>query len=189
MVCTDSSVFPQVVSKLPVIEFIKDPKLPATKPFKKTGILSLDTGLFNKLYLYLCLTCIGASQQCFQSGHREHSSSIRFQWKELDIFVVESTGLIHTVTVVMVQCRQATSVLQHSSVYLQCSNPRRCLVPSSLEKLVPFLAGYASVNCPTYIAVPSGDSMVCNLSSPPNVRENPSSEVLPCARSAGGYCS
>ena len=48
-VCTDNSVFLQEVSKLLVIQFIETPKCMAAKTFKKTGILTLDEGLFNEL--------------------------------------------------------------------------------------------------------------------------------------------
>ena len=48
-VCTDNSVFLQEVSKLLAIQFIEIPKCMAAKTFKKTGILTLDEGLFNEL--------------------------------------------------------------------------------------------------------------------------------------------
>ena len=52
MVCTDSSVFLQVVSKLLAVEFIGAPKCPAVRTFKDTGILSLDRGLFHELGIW-----------------------------------------------------------------------------------------------------------------------------------------
>ena len=70
MVCTDSSAFMQVVSKLLAVEFITAPKCPAVKMFKKTGILSLDRGLFNELgiskevdpeWLLRCLCYLGVA--------------------------------------------------------------------------------------------------------------------------------
>ena len=69
MVCTDSSVFLQVVSKLLTVEF-KIPKCPAVRHFKETGILSLDTSLFNELgiskevdpvWLLRCLCYLGVA--------------------------------------------------------------------------------------------------------------------------------
>ena len=69
MVCTDSSVFLQVVSKLLAVEF-KDPKCIAVRIFKETGILSLDTSLFNELgipkevdavWLLRCLCYLGVA--------------------------------------------------------------------------------------------------------------------------------
>ena len=48
-VCTDNSVFLQEMSKLLAIQFIETPKCMAAKKFKKTGILTLDEGLFNEL--------------------------------------------------------------------------------------------------------------------------------------------
>ena len=48
-VCTDNSVFLQEVSKLLAIQFIEFPKCMAAKKFKKTGILTLDEGLFKEL--------------------------------------------------------------------------------------------------------------------------------------------
>ena len=70
MVCTDSSVFLQVVSKLLAVYFIKDPKCIAVRIFKETGILSLDTSLFNELgiskevdpvWLLRCLCYLGVA--------------------------------------------------------------------------------------------------------------------------------
>ena len=69
MVCTDSSVFLQVVSKLLAVKF-KDPKCIAVRIFKETGILSLDTSLFNELgiskevdpvWLLRCLCYLGVA--------------------------------------------------------------------------------------------------------------------------------
>ena len=69
MVCTDSSVFLQVVSKLLAVKF-KDPKCSAVRTFKETGILSLDTSLFNELgiskevdqvWLLRCLCYLGVA--------------------------------------------------------------------------------------------------------------------------------
>ena len=69
IVCTDSSVFLQVVSKLLAVEF-KDPKCIAVRTFKETGILSLDRGLFNELgipkevdpvWLLRCLCYLGVA--------------------------------------------------------------------------------------------------------------------------------
>ena len=70
MVCTDSSVFLQVVSKLLAVDFIKDPKCIAVRIFKETGILSSDRGLFNELgiskevdpvWLLRCLCYLGVA--------------------------------------------------------------------------------------------------------------------------------
>ena len=70
MVYTDSSAFMQVVSKLLAVEFLTAPKRPAVKRFKKTGILSLDRGLFNELgiskevdpeWLLRCLCHLGVA--------------------------------------------------------------------------------------------------------------------------------
>ena len=69
MVCTDSSVFLQVVSKLLAVEF-KVPKCIAVRTFKETGILSLDTSLFKELgiskevdpeWLLHCLCYLGVA--------------------------------------------------------------------------------------------------------------------------------
>ena len=69
MVCTDSSVFLQVVSKLLAVEF-KVPKCLAVRIFKETGILSLDASLFNELgipkevdpvWLLRCLCYLGVA--------------------------------------------------------------------------------------------------------------------------------
>ena len=69
MVCTDSSVFLQVVSKLLAVGF-KIPKCIAVRTFKETGILSLDTSLFNELgiskevdpvWLLRCLCYLGVA--------------------------------------------------------------------------------------------------------------------------------
>ena len=68
-VCTDSSVFLQVVSKLLAVEF-KVPKCIAVRIFKETGILPLDTSLFNELgiskevdpaWLLRCLCYLGVA--------------------------------------------------------------------------------------------------------------------------------
>ena len=70
MVCTDSSAFFQVVSKLLAVEFIKAPKCHAVKVFKETGILSSDITLFNELgicgeldrvWLLRCLCYLGVA--------------------------------------------------------------------------------------------------------------------------------
>ena len=70
MVCTDSSAFMQVVSKLLAVEFLTAPKCPAVKMFKKTGILSLDRRLLNELgiskevdpeWLLRCLCHLGVA--------------------------------------------------------------------------------------------------------------------------------
>ena len=70
MVCTDSSVFLQVVSKLLAVDFIKVPKCIAVRTFKETGILSLDTSLFSELgiskevdpvWLLRCLCYLGVA--------------------------------------------------------------------------------------------------------------------------------
>ena len=69
-VCTDNSVFLQEVSKLLAIQFIETPKCMAAKKFKKTGILTLDEGLFNELgilkevdrvWLLRCLCHLGVT--------------------------------------------------------------------------------------------------------------------------------
>ena len=68
-VCTDSSVFLQVVSKLLAVKF-KVPKCIAVRTFKETGILSLDTSLFSELdiskdvdpvWLLRCLCYLGVA--------------------------------------------------------------------------------------------------------------------------------
>ena len=68
-VCTDSSLFLQVVSKLLAVDF-KIPKCIAVRIFKETGILSLDTSLFNELgiskevdpeWLLRCLCYLGVA--------------------------------------------------------------------------------------------------------------------------------
>ena len=70
IVCTDSSAFMQLVSKLLAVEFLTAPKCPAVKMFKKTGILSLDRRLFNELgipkevdpeWLLRCLCHLGVA--------------------------------------------------------------------------------------------------------------------------------
>ena len=67
-VCTDNSVFLQEVSKLLAIQFIEIPKCTSAKKFKKTGILTLNEGLFNELgilkevdpmWLLCCLCHLG----------------------------------------------------------------------------------------------------------------------------------
>ena len=69
MVCTDSSVFLQVVSKLLAVKF-KVPKCIAVRIFKETGILSLDKSLLNELgisqevdpeWLLCCLCYLGVA--------------------------------------------------------------------------------------------------------------------------------
>ena len=69
MVCTDSSVFLQVVSKLLAVKF-KVPKCIAVMTFKETGILSLDEILFSELgiskevdpvWLLRCLCYLGVA--------------------------------------------------------------------------------------------------------------------------------
>ena len=69
-VWTDNSVFLQEVSKLLAIQFIEIPKCMAAKKFKKTGILTLDEGLFNELgilkevdpvWLLRCLCHLGVT--------------------------------------------------------------------------------------------------------------------------------
>ena len=69
MVCTDSSVFLQVVSKLLAVKF-KVPKCMAVRIFKETGILSWDEILFNELgipkevdpvWLLRCLCYLGVA--------------------------------------------------------------------------------------------------------------------------------
>ena len=63
-------MFLQEVSKLLAIQFIEIPKCMAAKRFKKTGILTLDEGLFNELgilkevdpvWLLRCLCHLGVT--------------------------------------------------------------------------------------------------------------------------------
>ena len=76
-VCTDNSVFLQEVSKLLAIQFIEIPKCTAAKTFKKTGILTLDEGLFNELgilkevdpvWLLRCLCHLGVTASLSPPG-------------------------------------------------------------------------------------------------------------------------
>ena len=247
MVCTDSSVFLQVVSKLLAVEFIASPKCPALKTFRDTGILSLDRGLFNELgisrevdpvWLLRCLCYLGVAAclsppnadtlkyfipAALPSGDRSivHGSiapllvafqfedtaflstedlphgvfarlavelankgwkvvtkkntrlAIKFQWKELDISVVESAGFIRIVPIVSIHARCSVVKLHEC-----CSAVRttfkaaiqasaHAVFGSKFATKADTLFGFACP-CkphPTHIAVPSGDSMVCNLSS------------------------
>ena len=247
MVCTDSSVFLQVVSKLLAVEFIRSPKCPAVRTFKDTGILSLDRGLFNELgisrevdpvWLLRCLCYLGVAAclsppnadtlkyfipAALPSGDKAivHGSiapllvafqfedtaflstedlphgvfarlavelankgwkvvtkkntrlAIKFQWKELDISIVESAGFIRIVPIVSrnVRCSAAklheccSAVRTTFKAAIQAS--AQAVFGSKFAEKTDTIFGFACPckPCPTHIAVPSGDSIVCNLSS------------------------
>ena len=246
VVCTDSSAFLQVVSKLLAVEFIKAPKCPAVKTFKKTGILSLDTGLFKELgicsevdpvWLLRCLCHLGVAA-CLSSPNagtleyfipaalppedkpivhgsvapllvafeceanaflskedlphgifarlavelanngwkvvpeRNTRFSIRFQWKELDVCIVESVGFIHIVPIVFIPARCSAAELHECCCAVQSvfkaaiQASAQAVLGSKFTEKANAIIGFACPckACPTHIAVPRGNSIVCTLS-------------------------
>ena len=242
MVCTDSSVFLQTVSKLLAVEF-KVPKCPAVRDFKETGILSLDTRLFNELgiskevdpvWLLRCLCHLGVAD-CLplpsadtleyfipavlpsqnKENVSEHGSvaplmvafqfqanaflsmkdlphgifarlavelankgwkvvrdgntslAIRFQWKDVDISIVEYAGCISIVSV-----HANCSVAEHctavrSTVEAAIQTSAQAVFGSKFtEKAKPVFAFECPCEAlPTHVAVPSRNTLVCSLSS------------------------
>ena len=248
MVCTDSSVFLQVVSKLLAVEF-KVPKCIAVRTFKETGILSLDTSLFNELgiskevdpvWLLRCLCYLGVAAclslpsadtleyfipAALPSEDKENVSEygsvvplmfafqfqanaflstedlphgifarlavelankgwkvvrkkntrlvIRFQWKGLDISVVESAGCIRIVPIVSVHAKCSVAKLHErciavrSTVEAAIQTAARAVFGSKFtEKAKPIFAFECPCEVlPSHFAVLSEDTLVCNLSS------------------------
>ena len=248
MVCTDSNVFLQVVSKLLAVEF-KVPKCIAVRIFKETGILSLDTSLFNELgiskevdpvWLLRCLCYLGVAaclslpsavtQEYFipaalpsedKENVSEHGSVaplmvafqfeanvflsmedlphgifarltvelankgwkvvrkkntrlvIRFQWKGLDISIVESAGCIRIIPIVSVHAKCSVAELHErctavrSSVEAAVQTSAQAVFGSKFaEKTKPIFAFECPCKVlPSHFAVPSEDTLVCNLSS------------------------
>ena len=248
MVCTDSSVFLQVVSKLLAVEF-KVPKCDAVTTFKETGILSLDTSLFNELgiskevepeWLLRCLCYLGVAacvslpsadtleyfipaalpteykENVFEYGsvaplmvvfqfqvnkfdskedlphgifarlaveltnngwkvvrNKNTRLAIKFQWKSLDIFVVESAGCIRIVPIVSVHAKCSVAELHErctavrSTVDAAIQTSAQAVFGSKFaEKAKPIFAFECLCKVlPSHFAVPSEDTLVCNLSS------------------------
>ena len=248
MVCTDSSVFLQVVSKLLAVEF-KVPNCIAVRTFKETGILSLDKGLFNELgipkevdpvWLLRCLCYLGVAvclslpsadtleyfiPAALPSEDKENVSAhssvaplmvafqfqantflstedlphgifarlavelankgwkvirkkntrlvIRFQWKGLDISIVESAGCIRIVPIVSVHAKRSVAELHErcttvrSTVEAAIQTSAQAVFGSKFaEKAKPIFAFECPCKVlPTHFAVPSEDTLVCNLSS------------------------
>ena len=248
MVCTDSSVFLQVVSKLLAVEF-KDPKCIAVRIFKETGILSLDTSLFNELgiskevdpvWLLRCLCYLGVAacvslpstdtlkyfipaalpsegkedvsehgsvaplQVAFQFEADAFLSTedlphgifarlavelankgwkvirkkntrlvIRFQWKGLDISIVESAGCIRIIPIVSIHANCSVAEL-HGRCTAVRSTVEAAIQTSAQAVFGAKFADKAksifAFECPckvlpSHFAVPSEDTLVCNLSS------------------------
>ena len=247
MVCTDSSVFLQVVSKLLAVEFIGSSKCPAVRTFKDTGILSLDRGLFYELgisrevdpvWLLRCLCYLGVAAclsppnadtaeyfipAALPSGDKAvvHGSiapllvafqfranafvskedlpygifarlavelankgwkvvakkntrlAIKFQWKELDISIVESAGFIRIVPIVSKNVRCDAAKLH------ECCSAVRTTFKAAIQASAQAVFGLKFAEktdtifgfaCPckprpTHMAVLSGGSLVCSLSS------------------------
>ena len=248
MVCTDSSVFLQVVSKLLAVEF-KVPKCIAVRIFKETGILSLDTSLFNELgiskevdpvWLLRCLCYLGVAAcvslpsadtlkyfipAALPSEGKENMSEhgsvaplqvafqfeadaflstedlphgifarlavelankgwkvvrkkntrlvIRFQWKGLDISIVESAGCIRIVPIVSVHAKRSVAELHErctavrSTVEAAIQTSARAVFGAKFaDKAKPVFAFECPCKVlPSHFAVPSEDTLVCNLSS------------------------
>ena len=247
MVCTDSSVFLKMVSKLLAVEFIRSPKCPAVRTFKDTGILSLDSSLFNELgisrevdpvWLLRCLCYLGVAA-CLSAPNADTAEyfipaalpseykpnvygsiapllvafqfranafvlkedfpygifarlavelankgwkvvtkkntrlAIKFQWKELDISIVESAGFIRIVPIVSIHAKCSVAKLH------ECCCAVRTTFKAAIQASAQAVFGSKFTDkadntfgfaCPckarpTHIAVPSGDSIVCNLSS------------------------
>ena len=246
MVCTDSSAFLLVVSKLLAVEFLKAPKCPAVKTFKETGILSLDPGLFNELgickeldpeWLLRCLCYLGVAAclsppsadtpeyfipAALPSGDKAivHGSiapllvafqfkanafllkedlphgifarlavelanngwkvvpekntrlSIRFQWNELDLSIVESAGFIRIIPIVSIHAKCSAAKLHDCCSAVQSTfkaaiqASAQAVFGSKFTEKADTIIGFACP-CkvrPTHIAVPGGVSIVCNLS-------------------------
>ena len=248
IVCTDSSAFLQVVSKLLAVEF-KVPKCIAVRIFKETGILSLDTSLFNELgiskevdpvWLLRCLCYLGVAAclslpsadtlkyfipAALPSESKENMSEhgsvaplqvafqfeadaflstedlphgifarlavelankgwkvvrkkntrlvIRFQWKGLDISIVESAGCIRIIPIVSVHAKRSVAELHERCTAVQSTveaaiqtSARAVLGAKFADKAKPIFAFECPCKVlPTHFAVPSEDTLVCNLSS------------------------
>ena len=249
MVCTDSSVFLQVVSKLLAVDFIKDPKCIAVRTYRETGILSLDTSLFNELgiskevdpvWLLRCLCYLGVAAclslpsadtleyfipAALPSEGKENVSEhgnvaplmvafqfqanaflstedlphgifarlavelankgwkvfrkkntrlvIRFQWKGLDISIVESAGCIRIVSIVSVYAKCSVAELHERCIAVRSTveaaiqtSARAVFGAKFAEKAKPIFAFKCPCKVlPTHFGVPSEDTLVCNLSS------------------------
>ena len=249
IVCTDSSVFLQVVSKLLAVDFISDPKCIAVRIFKETGILSLDTSLFNELgiskevdpaWLLRCLCYLGVAacvslpsadtlkyfipaalpsegkedvsehgsvaplQVAFQFEADAFLSTedlphgifarlavelanrgwkvirkkntrlvIRFQWKGLDISIVESAGCICIIPIVSVHANCSVAELHErctvvrSTVEAAIQTSARAVFGAKFaDKAKPVFTFECPCKVlPSHFAVPSEDTLVCNLSS------------------------
>ena len=249
MVCTDSNVFLQVVSKLLAVEF-KNPQCIAVRIFKETGILSLDSSLFNELgipkevdpvWLLRCLCYLGVAAclslsstdtseyfipAALPSEDRENVSEhgsvaplmvafqfeanvflstedlphgifarlavelaknkgwkvvrnkntrlvIRFQWKGLDISIVESAGCIRIILIVSVHAKCSVAELHErctavrSTVEAAIQTSARAVFGAKFaDKAKPIFAFECPCTVlPSHFAVPSEDTLVCNLSS------------------------
>ena len=247
-VCTDSSVFLQVVSKLLAVEF-KVPKCIAVRTFKETGILSLDTSLFSELgiskevdpvWLLRCLCYLGVAA-CLslpstdtpeyfvpaalpiedKENVSEHGSvvplmvafqfqanaflstedlphgifarlavelankgwkvirkkntrlAIRFQWKGLDISIVESAGCIRIIPILSVYAKRNVAELHERCTAVRATveaaihtSARAVFGSKFAENAKPIFAFECPCEAlPTHFAVPSEDTLVCNLSS------------------------
>ena len=247
-VCTDSSVFLQVVSKLLAVKF-KVPKCIAVRTFKETGILSLDTSLFNELgiskevdpvWLLRCLCYLGVAA-CLslpstdtleyfipaalpiedKENVSEHGSvaplmvafqfqanaflstedlphgifarlavelankgwkvirkkntclAIRFQWKGLDISIVESAGCIRIIPILSVYAKRNVAELHERCTAVRATveaaihtSARAVFGSKFAENAKPIFAFECPCEAlPTHFAVPSEDTLVCNLSS------------------------
>ena len=248
MVCTDSSVFLQVVSKLLAVEF-KIPKCIAVRTFKETGILSLDRSLFNELgiskevdpvWLLRCLCYLGvaaclslpntgtleyfipAALPSEDKGNvSEHGSVaplmvafqykanaflsmedlphgifarlavelankgwkvvrkkntrlvIRFQWKGLDISIVESAGCIRIIPIVSIHAKCSVAELHELCIAVQFTveaaihaSAQAVFGSKFTEKAKPIFAFECPCKVlPSHFAVPSANTLVCDLSS------------------------
>ena len=248
MVCTDSSVFLQTVSKLLAVDF-KVPKCPAVRDFKETGILSLDTSLFNELgiskevdpvWLLRCLCYLGVaaclslpsadtleyfSPAALPSEGRENVSehgsvaplmvafqfqvnkfvskedfphgifarlavelankdwkvvgegntrlAIRFQWKDVDISIVESAGCISIVLIVSTYAKCSVAELHELCTAVR-STFKAAIQTSAqavfslkfTEKAKPVFAFICPCEAsPTHLAVQRGNTLVCHSTS------------------------
>ena len=99
--------------------------------------------------------------------------SIRFHWKELDISIVESAGVIRIVPIVSIRAKCSATKLHERCSEVQSTfkaaiqASAQAVLGSKFTEKADTIIGFACP-CkarPTHIAVPRGDSIVCTLSS------------------------
>ena len=98
---------------------------------------------------------------------------IRFQWKGLDISMVESAGCIRIIPIVSIHAKCSVAELHEhctavrSTVEAAIQTSARAVFGSKFaEKAKPIFAFECPCKVlPSHFAVPSEDTLVCNLSS------------------------